>query len=156
MRFFPTSWNSWFYFFKLQRGRPFSLSAKDALRRNNLKHSDKNVCFYIFPEKWRNSATWGNKNTLRGMKLHWYVTNTATIEMKSQNWKTKNFCCVQTDNCCKCAELVSVSVASSSPSCSHELSLSFWTASLAESWFRRTGKFQIMWFIQAREENNAH
>lgn len=43
------------------------------------------VCFRIFPRKWRNSATWGKKTTLRGMKAYWYVTSKATIELKSQN-----------------------------------------------------------------------
>lgn len=61
------------------------------------------VCFPIFPEKWRHSAAWGNKNTLRGMKVYWYVTNKATIELKSQNWKTKNFYQGQVDNWWKCA-----------------------------------------------------
>lgn len=35
------------------------------------------------------------------MMVYWYVTNKATIELKSQNWKTENFYWGQTDKCCK-------------------------------------------------------
>lgn len=123
------------------------------------KKSPETFCqvgFYIFPEKWRNSATWGNRNPLRGMKVYWYVTNKATIELKSQNWETKISIRAKLTTAVNVLQLISVSAASSSSSCNHELNLSFWTASLAESWLRKTGKFQIICFIQAREEGSAH